>query len=590
MSVIDKIFLHFYDTHFIDEKLGTPLPAHIREIETATIFSLLFSKITYIPLASFIESDLCRKVLSNYQDLFQYGIIEFVGKGANINEYLHNKNSQYLENTSFGKKYREFNDLNIPIPFKDKTGSTTDHIVNQWNEVLVDFDSFISIFDKHYTTKQIDGLAKKWEKVPIKLQSKAFILENVKPILDNKIHTNINILYRLHRIINSAYFHHFITTFDCGIVSDMVYLDYAPLAELTDKTLPFRYILQAISSKVEYKSILDPNPEKLLLNRNSEMLHEIYYRGLEIKAAEIQMHQKHSKLKDMPKKEKVIGVVTALPKEFAAMRFMIEDEFIPQNIPKGDPNDYRIGYITNRNSEKIKVVIAVLKEMGTNNASSVTSHMLRTFEEIEQVLLVGIAGGTPSPKNPEDHVRLGDIVCSNKILQYDNIKQTSKEVKIRSNTDKPSSIILGKKNILDSEMLMDKYPWEQSIQNISDERTNFKKPDISTDILKIEGVEVSHPEDNLRREENPRIFIGCIGSSDTLLKDEERRNYLRDNFGVRAIEMEGSGVANGTWTCEKSYFVVRGIVDYCNDDKSDLWHNYAALCAASYAKSIIELL
>lgn len=590
MSVIDKIFLHFYDTHFIEEKLGTPLPAHIQEIETATFFSLLFSDITYIPFASFVESNLCRKVLSNYQDLFQYGIVEFVGKGANINEYLFNKNSQYSEDTLFGKKYREFSSLDIAIPFKDKTGSTTDHIVNQWNEILEDFDSLISIFEKHFTAKQIDGLAKKWERVPSKLNSKAFILENVKPLLDNKIHTNITILNKLHRVINSAYFNHFITTFDSGIISDMVYLEYTPLAELTDKTLPFKYILQAISSKSEYKSILNPTPEKLLLNRNSEMLNEIYYRALEIKNAEVQMHQKHSKLYHMPTKEKVIGIVTALPKEFAAMRFMVEDEFIPQNIPNGDTNDYRIGYITNRNKEKIKVVIAVLKEMGTNNASSVTSHMLRTFEEIEQVLLVGIAGGTPNPENTEDHVRLGDIVCSNKILQYDNIKQTTKEIKIRSNTDKPSSIIIGKKNILDSEMVMDEYPWEESIHHVSDERVSFKKPDINTDILKINGVEVPHPFDALRREENPRVFFGCIGSSDTLLKDEEKRNFLRDNYGVRAIEMEGSGVANGTWGGEKSYFVVRGIVDYCNEDKSDIWHNYAALCAASYAKSLIELL
>jgi nucleoside phosphorylase len=73
------------------------------------------------------------------------------------------------------------------------------------------------------------------------------------------------------------------------------------------------------------------------------------------------------------------------------------------------------------------------------------------------------------------------------------------------------------------------------------------------------------------------------------LKDEKKRNDLRDNHNCRAIEMESSGVADGTWSCNKSYFVVREIVDYCNTKKDDKWHNYAALCAAAYAKSLIEL-
>lgn len=52
--------------------------------------------------------------------------------------------------------------------------------------------------------------------------------------------------------------------------------------------------------------------------------------------------------------------------------------------------------------------------------------------------------------------------------------------------------------------------------------------------------------------------------------------------------MEGLGIADGTWTLSKGYIIVRGIVDYCNSDKNDDWHNYAAISAASYSRSIIE--
>ncbi|MCX6154064.1 MAG: hypothetical protein NT007_07890 [Candidatus Kapabacteria bacterium] len=74
------------------------------------------------------------------------------------------------------------------------------------------------------------------------------------------------------------------------------------------------------------------------------------------------------------------------------------------------------------------------------------------------------------------------------------------------------------------------------------------------------------------------------------MKNEKKRDYLRDNFGLKAIEMEGSGIADGTWSLSSGYLIVRGIVDYCNDDKNDLWHNFSALCAACYTKSIIERL
>jgi nucleoside phosphorylase len=36
--------------------------------------------------------------------------------------------------------------------------------------------------------------------------------------------------------------------------------------------------------------------------------------------------------------------------------------------------------------------------------------------------------------------------------------------------------------------------------------------------------------------------------------------------------------------------VVRGICDYCDSHKNDRWQPYAALCAAAYARSLVEIL
>jgi nucleoside phosphorylase len=82
----------------------------------------------------------------------------------------------------------------------------------------------------------------------------------------------------------------------------------------------------------------------------------------------------------------------------------------------------------------------------------------------------------------------------------------------------------------------------------------------------------------------------AIASADTLLKDPKLRDELRDRFGVRAVEMEGSGVQTAAWASGIDILVVRGICDYCDAHKNDIWQNYAALVAAAYARALIEIL
>jgi nucleoside phosphorylase len=299
------------------------------------------------------------------------------------------------------------------------------------------------------------------------------------------------------------------------------------------------------------------------------------------------------KLSDMNKKvNKTIGVITALPKELAAMKLMLD--FIDNSniTPINDGNDYVSGYISNLNGSKTRVIIAIMKEMGNNNAASTATNMLRSFTEIEDIIVCGIAGGIPDINTVENHVRLGDIVVSDKngILQYDSIKETDTEIKIRDTSSKPSSTLLGKVNILISEYESNKTPWIEYLDKYKGKLRNSTRPDSQNDILKIKGKIVDHPFDLDRNVNQPKVHYGPIGSSNTLLKNEDKRDFLKNKYGIKAIEMESSGIADGTWTLSKGYLVVRGIVDYCNPDKNDYWHNYAAICAATYTKCIIERL
>jgi len=73
-----------------------------------------------------------------------------------------------------------------------------------------------------------------------------------------------------------------------------------------------------------------------------------------------------------------------------------------------------------------------------------------------------------------------------------------------------------------------------------------------------------------------------------LQKDPKAIDELREKFGVKAIEMEGSGIADATWTHDIGYLVVRGICNYCDSHKNDEWQQYAAVVAAAYTRALIE--
>lgn len=281
------------------------------------------------------------------------------------------------------------------------------------------------------------------------------------------------------------------------------------------------------------------------------------------------------------------AVVTALPKEFAAMLAMLDDAR-PITV-SGDPNDYAFGRVPAVDgSGNHHVVVALQKKPANNSASAVASHLSHSFPHLEHVLMVGIAGGVPHLTDPDKHVRLGDIVISdqNGVVQYDHLKLESHQILMRSAAAPPSAALLGKVRVLEAARLAGRYPWEQHIVRAVVEGAG--RPDASTDKLFVAGVETSHPSDAFRRSGQPRIHYGTIGSSNVLLKDPATRDTLREGYGVRAIEMEASGIADGTWTAGLGYIIIRGISDYCDEHKNDVWQGYAAVVAAAYARALIE--
>lgn len=85
----------------------------------------------------------------------------------------------------------------------------------------------------------------------------------------------------------------------------------------------------------------------------------------------------------------------------------------------------------------------------------------------------------------------------------------------------------------------------------------------------------------------PHVHYGIIASGKILIKNSRKRHNNQEWLSRESIypirfEMEAAGLMN-TFPC----LVIRGICDYADERKKDVWKKYAALVAAVYAKDLL---
>ncbi|RAO69914.1 uncharacterized protein BHQ10_005926 [Talaromyces amestolkiae] len=305
--------------------------------------------------------------------------------------------------------------------------------------------------------------------------------------------------------------------------------------------------------------------------------------------------------------EYTVGWICALPLEMAAAKAML-DEIHPK-LPQAsnDQNSYCLGSINGHN-----IAIACLPSgvHGTTSAATVASSMLHTFPSIRFGLMVGIGGGVPgrySDKN--DPIRLGDIVVSKPtnssggVLQYDLGKSMGNGLFQRTGSlNKPPQVLLTAVSELQADHLMgltqiptflsqiaQKYPSMKSFSfpgQAFDELFDADYEHVSTgsacqncDKQRL----VAQPQ---RKTTEPRVHYGIIASGNQLIRNAKMRDILaQEDPGILCFEMEAAGLMD-QFPC----LVIRGISDYTDSHKSDVWQPYAASVAAAYAKELLSVI
>ncbi|KAL4790954.1 hypothetical protein BDV19DRAFT_316648 [Aspergillus venezuelensis] len=299
--------------------------------------------------------------------------------------------------------------------------------------------------------------------------------------------------------------------------------------------------------------------------------------------------------------------ICALPLELAAACAMLDErhDLLPVDSDSRDTNNYVLGKIAKHN-----VVVACLPHgvTGTVSAARVVNQMLATFKRIKFGLMIGIGGGAPSP---EHDIRLGDVIVGSPrgmfggVIQYD-FGKTVQEGRFQRTgmLNKPPEVLLTALSNLQAKHLMEGHRIENTIREMMNKYPmmsfQYAHPPEDVDRLYLAGHE--HPEDQptcrtCDQEQlvdraarppsapQPYVHYGLIASGDQVVKHGRLRDQLRKELDVLCFEMEAAGLVDSL-PC----LVIRGVSDYADSHKNDVWQGYAAATAAAYAHELMQVI
>lgn len=318
-------------------------------------------------------------------------------------------------------------------------------------------------------------------------------------------------------------------------------------------------------------------------------------------------------VKQMPtiasNKQPTIAIITAQYCEKLAVDSMLENkETFVRYTTVGESNVYTLGNIGAHRIVSTKLPSVGSTREAMTATGNTTTRLLGTFQKVDYVFIVGVAGGVPHYTDYKKHVRLGDVVISyvdkNKALlgrskekPYVYVYSSGEDLK----TYFPVNDCL--QQIAESLQanMQSKRPWEDylkdGLKNLSMKtETDFNRPALNTDKLFMnignnEVIEVAHPisgEDMVDGLPRSRLHLGPIGSGRDLVRNDGLRlNFVKDH-GLLATDIEMSSVLDSIiGNCRESFILVKGISDYKDGTSTRKWQNFSSLAAASVMKSII---
>ncbi|KAI0112084.1 purine and uridine phosphorylase [Nemania sp. FL0031] len=309
-----------------------------------------------------------------------------------------------------------------------------------------------------------------------------------------------------------------------------------------------------------------------------------------------------------------IAIICALPLGYDAITMLFNQPWVDYaekyGRAPGDKNTYTTGRIGDHD-----VVLVLLPKMGKASAAMAATRLMSSFPRLKLAFLVGICGGVP--RIGKNEARLGDVIISKTVVQYDFGRQYTSEFVIKKTVDdllgrgddgvrslisiyetehgrrqlrKMSGQYVGDlletakrmgyqtdygyPGIAEDKLFKPEYEHQHRLPSSCDicqkETENYcdEAAGASCNDLHCSDEHLVHRE--LRPSHSPEIFVGRIASGDRVMKSGQHRDQLAKEQDVIAFEMEGAGIC-----------------DYADSHKNKKCQPFAALAAAAVTKVVL---
>lgn len=219
-------------------------------------------------------------------------------------------------------------------------------------------------------------------------------------------------------------------------------------------------------------------------------------------------------------------------------------------------------------------------------AGNTTTRLLGTFQKVDYVFILGVAGGVPHYTDYKRHVRLGDVVVSTAAAPTTTATAGDKPFvyAYSSGDDRRTyhpvnaclqDIARGLNAIADDaddSSAAGRRPWETYLADglahlLARTENDFRRPAANSDKLYMnignrDVIEVAHPlpqQPHAGDGAANRIHLGPIGSSKDLGRSDQARTEFVQRYGLVATDLEMSSVLDSIiGNCRDSFIVVKG--------------------------------
>jgi hypothetical protein len=266
---LERLFVHFFDVHYLDQVLGRQPPSQRvqREAALAVRLALLAANEVLVPAASYFESPLCRTIVDSYEDIYDRGCLFIVGGGSSLGEFAESKLTQYAPGSDQAKVYRtlQLGGDRAP-PFRRRGRSATEDLVSYWLETMEAPGFPTAVLGKRTALPR--DLEKSWADVPEKLGPSAFITDYVIPIIVPEP-AGLILRNRIHGVINAGYFASYAREWNAGLITDMIFIPAGgPLAS-GGVDLPYKRFREGLRDRGALEWVQRASPDELLALREA---------------------------------------------------------------------------------------------------------------------------------------------------------------------------------------------------------------------------------------------------------------------------------------------------------------------------------